>query len=229
MGNIYKKPFIINNYQYDNIEIYLSSLSDNITELNLNNLNLTSLPDLKRFTNLKKLSCILNELTILPNLPRSITILIIRYNQLNNISNISELCNLTELDCSYNNLYELPTLPDNLLKLYCSENNIYELPVLPFGLKELICSNEYINDINIKLYKLPKLYHLYNLQCVICDNTNISSFPEFQLENMEYISCDNTPFLNKLLLSEDIEINNISMENKINYIYKYSTILTSIR
>lgn len=229
MGNIKSKPkylYYKNNLQYEDITIYISSLSDNIIDLDLNNLHLTSLPDLSRFTNLTRFSCILNEITELPKLPPSINRLILRCNELTNIDQITELTNLIELDCSNNCLYSLPTLPPKLIKLDCSENNISSLPELPRGLKELICSNNTFNI--VKLDILPKLSHLYNLECIICNNTNISSFPEFQLENIEYIDCEDTPFMNELrqimLLSEGINVDELTMEEKINSIYKISTI-----
>ena len=46
-----------------NIEIYLNSLPDDITIININNKNITYLPDLTRFKNLIELDCINNKLT----------------------------------------------------------------------------------------------------------------------------------------------------------------------
>ena len=79
------------------IERYLNSLSEDISTLNISSKNITSLPDLTRFKNLKILYCSYNELTSLPTLPQ----------------------NLQYLKCSYNKLTLLPTLSQNLKKLYC--------------------------------------------------------------------------------------------------------------
>ena len=66
-----------------------------IEELDLSKQGLTELPDLRKYTNLKKLNCSYNKLTHLDNLP----------------------INLTKLDCSNNPLtYDfIPTL-ENIRK-----------------------------------------------------------------------------------------------------------------
>ena len=74
------------------IETYLNSLSDDIVCLDISFKDITSLPDLTRFTNLKKLYCYNNQLTSLPDLPP----------------------NLQILNCSNNKLTSLPDLPPNL-------------------------------------------------------------------------------------------------------------------
>jgi Leucine-rich repeat (LRR) protein len=64
------------------------------------------------------LSCTNNQLTALPELPASLTVLY----------------------CYYNQLTVLPELPDNLTKLSCGNNQLTALPVLPASLTELRCN-----------------------------------------------------------------------------------------
>ena len=61
------------------------------------------------------LNCSANQLTALPELPASLTVLY----------------------CYYNQLTVLPELPDNLTKLSCGNNQLTALPVLPASLTEL--------------------------------------------------------------------------------------------
>ena len=73
-----------------------------ITELDLSNKELTELPDLSAYTNLKKLNCSCNKITHIDNLPLS----------------------LKYLDCSYNEITHLDNLPGNLTILYCNYNKL---------------------------------------------------------------------------------------------------------
>lgn len=72
------------------IELYIFSLPDNTEVINVSNKNLKNIPDLTRFTNLKKLDCRNNDLSELPNLPLSVNTLLITNNKnliLNSIPN----------------------------------------------------------------------------------------------------------------------------------------------
>ena len=63
-----------------NIDLYIFSLPDNTEFINVSNKNLTYIPSLTRFTNLKKLDCRNNNLTSLPNLPNCLSVLLIMNN-----------------------------------------------------------------------------------------------------------------------------------------------------
>lgn len=63
-----------------NIDLYIFSLPDNTEFINVSNKNLTYIPSLTRFTNLKKLDCRNNNLTSLPNLPNCLSVLLITNN-----------------------------------------------------------------------------------------------------------------------------------------------------
>ena len=58
-----------------NIEEHLNKLDENIKMINISHKNLTYIPDLSRFKNLKILLCCHNRLTNLPNLNESLKIL----------------------------------------------------------------------------------------------------------------------------------------------------------
>lgn len=55
-----------------NIEDYLNYLPNNIQKINVSNKNLTYLPSLKQFYNLKTLCCYNNQLKNLPKLNSSL-------------------------------------------------------------------------------------------------------------------------------------------------------------
>jgi Leucine-rich repeat (LRR) protein len=121
------------------IETYLNSLSEDISELNVNDQGITSLPDLTIFKNLKKLYCFNNKLTSLPTLPQNLQILYCSGNQLTLLPTLPQ--NLKRLYCYNNKLTSLPTLLQNLQILYCSGNQLTLLPTLPQNLKKLVCYN----------------------------------------------------------------------------------------
>ena len=50
----------------------LSNYSDDVEEINISYNGLTSLPDLSRFTNLKRFYCNHNQLTFIPPLPSTL-------------------------------------------------------------------------------------------------------------------------------------------------------------
>ena len=102
-----------------------------IIKLNLSDRNLTKLPDLSEYINLKELYCGYNNLTSLPELPES----------------------LEYLYCSYNNLTSLSKLPNSLRLLYCKNNNLTSLPELPKSLTTLICENNNLPYDNLVEYK----------------------------------------------------------------------------
>jgi Leucine-rich repeat (LRR) protein len=114
-----------------NIEEYLNSLPDYITEIDISSKNLIYLPSLERFYNLKILKCFNNKLKSLPELNTS----------------------LTRLDCFSNELISLPKLNDFLIQLSCANNNLTELP-------ELNESLEYLDCYKNLLTKLPKYIYI---------------------------------------------------------------------
>ena len=106
-----------------------------ITELNFFGTNLTILPDLSRYINLKKIKCTETQITSLDNLPKS----------------------LKQLNCNDNNITSLNNLPEGLKELYCDENKIISLDNLPQGLKVLYCKkNPLIYDFKPTLENICK-------------------------------------------------------------------------
>ena len=85
------------------------------TNLSLNSLGISNLSGIEHFDNLYSLVCNYNNLTVLPTLPSTLSI----------------------LSCSSNQLTSLPTLPISLTGLTCSSNQINSLPALPNSITQL--------------------------------------------------------------------------------------------
>jgi Leucine-rich repeat (LRR) protein len=114
-------------------------------ELDINGLNLTSLPPLPE--NLKILFCEANNLTELSDLPDTLIDLFCGDNKLSSLPSTLP-ANLDTLACMNNELTSIPTLPKKLRGLSCSNNKLTRLPHLPMSLLYLDCDDN----------KLPKEY-----------------------------------------------------------------------
>lgn len=151
-----------------NIEIYLYSLPENTTRIDIRCRGICELPDITRFTNLQYLDCDDNNLMYLPTLPESLIYLSCHCNKIRSLPSMLPE-NLQYLYCSYNPLRCLPTnLPVNLRELYCMSNQLSSLPALPANLEHLYCSDN-------KLTSLPELPE--NLQRFHCQHNRLNSMP----------------------------------------------------
>ena len=121
---------------------YLTSLMT----LGISNTQITVLPDLP--STLTHFVCTDNQqLTALPALPSGIIELICRNNPL--LTALPALpSELRYLDCRYNQLTALPELPSGLGELICSYNQITALPRLPSELRHLKCDNNQLTCID---------------------------------------------------------------------------------
>ncbi|HHN8624693.1 TPA: leucine-rich repeat domain-containing protein, partial [Escherichia fergusonii] len=113
------------------------------TKLNLDNLGLSSLPELP--DSLTVLFARNNQLTTLPELPDSLTVLFASNNQLTTLQELPD--SLKHLDVSNNQLTTLPELPDSLTKLDVSNNKLTNLPELPASLKILDVGANQLTDL----------------------------------------------------------------------------------
>lgn len=106
--------------------------------INVYNKNISDLYGVQFFKNLKGLNCQTNNLTSLPSLPNTLTVLHCAGNAISSVPNLPG--NLTDLSCSYNSLTSLPVLPPGLLTLSCGYNQIDSLPSnLPHSMTYLDC------------------------------------------------------------------------------------------
>ncbi len=147
---------------YLNLEDYLKSLPDIVESIDISNKNLTSFPNLSRFTNLTELDCSNNKLTNLPTLNATLIKLNCSDNQLESLPQLPE--KLNTLWCYRNKLIQLPSLNQDLLQLWCSENQLTSLPVFNLKLKVLVCHTN-------KLTCIPNLSPV--LTNIICFNNPI--------------------------------------------------------
>ena len=147
------------------IEEYINSLPDDIETINVLGKELTYLPDLSRFKNLKILYCQLNKLVSLPLLPNSLEALYCYDNKLVSLPPLPNSLKL--LGCRDNNLTSLPSLPDSLEALICGSNQLVSLPSLPNSLKQLRCFDN-------KLVYLPPLPN--SLEILFCKNNPTDEF-----------------------------------------------------
>lgn len=92
------------------VKDYLDSLDENVEIMNLINNELTYLPDLSRFKNLKRLVCSYNKIKKLDILPKGLIQLYCSDNQIQELNNIPEPL---ILDCRYN---LLPSFDIQILK-----------------------------------------------------------------------------------------------------------------
>ena len=160
---------------------YLDKSPNDINCIYLNNCNLTELPDLSRFTNLKRLECINNKLTQLSNLPDTIEELLCYQNELVTIDKLPN--KLKYLYCYTNKLTSLPKLPDCLLNIDCFYNELIQLPILPNNLIRLDCNNNKLESLPILPKSLLRLYYYSNPICNIIPDEH--SYRYYRISNYE--------------------------------------------
>ena len=154
-----------------------------VTELYLNNENLSSLDGIEYFTGLEYLTCSNNRLTAL---------------------DVGNLHNLKKLYC-YNNQIETGKLilPPQLTYLSCSDNRLEQLDetVLPAGLTELYCQNNPLTKLEVgTLTKLTKLG---------CAGGQLTRLSVNGLTELTYLSCgfNNLSHLDIAMGGEEINSN----------------------
>jgi hypothetical protein len=196
-----------------NIEEYINSLPNDVEDIYLCNKNLTYIPDLSRFVNLKYLDCDNNQLTYLPNLPSSLVGLYCSYNQLINLQKLPN--NLEVLDCNSNKLTYLPSLPNSLNSLFCYNNKLTYLPELPNCLKVLDCNSN-------KLTYLPSLHN--SLNSLFCYNNQLTNLPNLPNSltkcSIHFTNISEIINIDYITKNEIIETNNkLSIFNKFRKLY----------
>ena len=181
---------------FGNFDFYFNKIPLNIESLDISRLELTTLPDLSRFTNLKTLNCSHNKLTSLFPLNPFLKTLHCEFNNLISLPLLNN--SLHYLYCSDNQLTSLPPLNDSLQYLYCSNNLLKSLPPLNPSLKSLNCSSNHLKS-------LPSLND--SLQYLYCSNNHLKSLPPLN------------PFLKTL----HCEFNNLislpSLNNSLQYLH----------
>lgn len=175
-----------------NIKKYLNSLPDDTEIIDVANRDITYIPDLSRFKNLKTLICSFNLLTSLPKLTEKLEHLDCSYNQINALPALNK--SLKYLDCFENHLTHLPILNKDLITLICSNNFLKTLPELNEKLELLDCSGN-------QLFNLPFLNK--NLEILNCSGNDLIKLPYLN-NNLKNLNCSfnklySFPFINKNL------------------------------
>lgn len=141
-------------------------LTNQSTELNLNNLHLTTLP---------------------ARLPEHITVLTVTHNRLSVLPETLP-AGLQQLDVSYNQLTTMPvTLPEGIDNLNISNNQLRQLPLtLPVGLRQLEAANN-------RLAQLPDSFPPA-LEWLDVSHNRLPRLPQSIFNNFGAIMAENNPF-----------------------------------
>jgi uncharacterized repeat protein (TIGR01451 family) len=177
----------------------LTAAATNLSELDLYQSNVNSLEGIVGFTNLSKFSCSFNNLTEIPKLPSTLTLLNCSFNQIISLPSLPQ--GLITLSCYDNRLKTLPILPQSLTTLYCGANQLTALPVLPQNLENLVCAENPLilpptlpqslttficNGNQSKI--LPNLPP--NLITLHCSNMQLSTLPPQLPQTLRELECD---------------------------------------
>jgi Leucine-rich repeat (LRR) protein len=196
-------------------ELYCDGVPNDLgtlTSLNVNNLS-----------NLRRLSCVNQQLTSLnvSNLT-NLTHLYCYYNHISSLD-LTGLINLQYLDYTYNQLanLNLVNLP-SLTELYCSHNSLVTLNVLNLtNLTTLVCANNQLATLNLSgLTSLVNLDISYNqltladvsglsanLKSLACVSNNLTSLDVSGLPALETLNC----YWNELTSLDLSTLNNIKV------------------
>jgi Leucine-rich repeat (LRR) protein len=144
---IFNAPFVYGDLVQtdgtDTITLTGAALAE-ITEIDVNTLNVLEIEGLVFCTSLTILYCGRNSLTALPALPDTLQYLDCYNNSLTELPALPDT--LTILYCDTNLLTALPALPDALTILYCYNNSLTALPALPDALIDLYCYNNLLTS-----------------------------------------------------------------------------------
>ena len=174
--------------------------TQDIDNLQLNNLGLVSLDGVQFFSDLTYLNCDSNQLSTLPILPEQLTDLWCKHNEISSLPELPE--SLTLLWCSDNQLNSLPTLPEGLINLGCDQNLLTSMPNLPAGLTTFYCDHNQLSNLPILPNALSFFNCSYNQLTTIpalpnslielsCFNNQISVLPELPLGLMSLLCYSN--------------------------------------
>jgi Leucine-rich repeat (LRR) protein len=150
-----------------NVEAYLNSLPADVKIIDLSDKQLTFIPSLEKFWNLRIFYCCNNQLTSLPKLPAILKNLYCRHNRLTSFPQLPATLKL--LYCSHNQFSCLPLLPATLVSLDCSINYLVNLPPLPATLQFFSCNNNHL----VNLPPLPA-----TLKVLVCCYNQLTSLPQ---------------------------------------------------
>ncbi|MEO8770403.1 MAG: hypothetical protein ABI402_09975 [Ferruginibacter sp.] len=208
----------------DHTGVFISSLPNSITYMDLSFSDCSSLPTLP--ASLDTLKLYLSNLAVLPALPASL-----RYLDFGSTS-ISSLpvlpASLRYLGCTMSNLTgALPALPDSLEVLSANSNNITAVPNFPASLKSISLGG------NWSLGPIPALPN--GLQYLDVVNSNITSLPPLPA-SLTYLDISDNPGLhclpvvpsgtNGLIITTDTAVtciqNHPSPSYTLRFIYAYT-------
>ena len=160
-----------------------------------NFLGIHSIEGIQYFDALGALSCAGDSLTSIPDLPTTLSFLIVTGNAITSINSLPP--NLQSFYCENNLLNTLPALPPSLIRLFCSGNQLTSLPALPTSLIELDCSRNLlsslpsfgnlITDLNCSFNQITALPALpTSLLNLLCSHNQLNILPSFP-NGMQYL------------------------------------------
>ena len=170
----------------------------NLNTLNLNNNQLTSVPEsITRLTNLNTLNLNNNQLTSIPeSITRltNLTTLHLSYNKLTSIpESITRITNLNKLHLNNNQISSVPGSINRITNLNTLDLSYNQLIVVPESITHLTNLTT-LNLINNKLISVPKsITRLTNLTTLHLNNNQLTSVPESinRLTNLNTLNLSN--------------------------------------
>jgi hypothetical protein len=149
------------NYTAHSWYSYPKVIPSNVETLSITFIGIDKVPEnLKDATNIKELILTGNSITILENLPPNLEILTCNMNMIKEIKNLPNT--LTHMYISSNQLVSLENLPPHLEDLDCRDNNIEIIKTIPKSLIRLQCAYNKLKTLPILPRKLKALYTQYN-------------------------------------------------------------------
>ena len=173
---------------------------------------ISTLTDLKWFTNLESISLTSCEITSLEGIEHLINLkeLYVLHNNISNLAPVSNLINLKRLECRDNKISNLDPVSNliNLKELFCDQNNIRDFSALSglINLEKLSIGNNEVLQIDLSIFEnLTKLISFSAPWCGIDDISFLSHMPDLEFidlnnNNISDINClenlENLTYLN---------------------------------
>ena len=139
----------------------------NAVTIDCSSYNIADITGIRYFKHLKNFTCSNNPFLFIPQLPDSLTKLVMWTNKFDSVLTLPST--LTYLGIGSDSLEYISSLPDSLLEFYASAKHLHSLPTLPMGMRKMQVYNTPLYTFSVPLPDSLREFY--------CNNDSLLSLP----------------------------------------------------